>query len=74
MKALQNIFFWIIIAVAIIGLLFNLDAVLFSLVNTLIVVIIFLGIIFLIYFFFFLTPDQRKYKKAVWKNKMRRRR
>ncbi|PTG99382.1 SA1362 family protein [Staphylococcus chromogenes] len=74
MKALQNIFFGIIIAVAIIGLLFNLDAVLFSLVNTLIEVIIFLGIIFLIYFFFFLTPDQRKYKKAVWKNKIRRRR
>ena len=74
MKTIQNIIFGIIIVIAIIGLLFNLDVVLFSIVNTLIMVFVFLGIILLIYYFFFLTPDQRKYKKAVWKNKIRRRR
>lgn len=74
MKGFQNVFFWIILAVALVGLVFNIDAVIFSIVNTLIMLFVILGIIFLIYYFYFLTPDQRKYKKAVWKNKWKRRR
>ncbi|UEX89096.1 SA1362 family protein [Staphylococcus ratti] len=74
MKGFQNVFFWIILTVALVGLVFNIDAVIFSIVNTLIMLFVILGIIFLIYYFYFLTPDQRKYKKAVWKNKWKHRR
>ncbi|MCO4329699.1 SA1362 family protein [Staphylococcus hyicus] len=71
---MQNMIIGIVFAVALIGLLFNIDSVIFSLVNTLLMLLIIVGIIFAIYYFYFLTPDQRKYKKAVWKNKWKRRR
>ncbi|UWF57932.1 hypothetical protein NZD48_06445 [Staphylococcus hyicus] len=71
---MQNTIIGIVFAVALIGLLFNIDSVIFSLVNTLLMLLIIVGIIFAIYYFYFLTPDQRKYKKAVWKNKWKRRR
>lgn len=74
MKLIQNMIIGIVFAVALIGLLFNIDSVIFSLVNTLLMLLIIVGIIFAIYYFYFLTPDQRKYKKAVWKNKWMRRR
>ncbi|AJC96126.1 hypothetical protein BUZ56_08955 [Staphylococcus hyicus] len=74
MKLIQNMIIGIVFAVALIGLLFNIDSVIFSLVNTLLMLLIIVGIIFAIYYFYFLTPDQRKYKKAVWKNKWKRRR
>lgn len=74
MKLIQNMIIGIVFAVALIGLLFNIDSVIFSLVNTLLMLLIIIGIIFAIYYFYFLTPDQRKYKKAVWKNKWKRRR
>lgn len=74
MKLIQNTIIGIVFAVALIGLLFNIDSVIFSLVNTLLMLLIIVGIIFAIYYFYFLTPDQRKYKKAVWKNKWKRRR
>lgn len=74
MKLIQNMIIGIVFAVALIGLLFNIDSVIFSLVNTLLMLLIIVGIIFAIYYFYFLTPDQRKYKKAVWKNKWKLRR
>src|SRR5699024_11039413 len=52
--------FYIVIAIALIGLLLNLDAFLFSFVKMIISLAIFAGIIYAIYYFFFLTEDQRK--------------
>ncbi|MCD8915044.1 MULTISPECIES: SA1362 family protein [Staphylococcus] len=63
--------FYIILFIALIGLILNLDAMLFSLVRTIISLAIIAAIAYLIYFFFFLTKDQRKYKIAKWKYRRR---
>jgi len=60
----KQVLFYIVIAIAIVGLVLNLDAFLFSFVSMAISFAIFAGIIYLIYYFFFLTEDQRKYKRA----------
>ncbi|PNZ60880.1 hypothetical protein CD149_06340 [Staphylococcus condimenti] len=65
--------FYSILLVALIGLIINLDAILFSLVRMVISLAILAGIAYLVYFFFFLTEDQRKYKKARWRYKWRNR-
>ncbi|EGQ3573607.1 hypothetical protein AB3Y68_000156 [Staphylococcus pseudintermedius] len=72
MTTFQKMIFGVIIFVALIGLIFNLDVVLFSIFRSIITVAIIVGIIYLVYFF--LTPDQRDYKKRVWKNKFKGRR
>ncbi|HCA7537529.1 TPA: hypothetical protein K8101_001016 [Staphylococcus pseudintermedius] len=74
MTTFQKMIFGVIIFVALIGLIFNLDVVLFSIFRSIITVAIIVGIIYLVYFFFFLTLDQRDYKKRVWKNKFKGRR
>ncbi len=74
MRALQKILFGIVIIIAIIGLVLNLDLVLFGIFKSIIMLIVMIAVIYLIYFFFFLTPDQRNYKLRVWKNRYRRRR
>ncbi|ELJ9072501.1 hypothetical protein RT969_000299 [Staphylococcus pseudintermedius] len=74
MTTFQKMIFGVIIFVALIGLIINLDVVLFSIFRSIITVAIIVGIIYLVYFFFFLTPDQRDYKKRVWKNKFKGRR
>ncbi|ALN76501.1 MULTISPECIES: SA1362 family protein [Staphylococcus] len=74
MRLLQTILIGFVVIVAFIGLIFNIDAFIFSIVNTLLMLLLIVGIIYAIYYFYFLTPDQRKYKKAVWKNKWKRRR
>ncbi|PTJ80644.1 hypothetical protein BU055_12490 [Staphylococcus succinus] len=61
---MKQVLFYIVIAIAIVGLVLNLDAFLFSFVSMAISFAIFAGIIYLIYYFFFLTEDQRKYKHA----------
>ncbi|MBU0437718.1 hypothetical protein CD110_01780 [Staphylococcus casei] len=61
---MKQVLFYIVIAIAIVGLVLNLDAFLFSFVSMAISFAIFAGIIYLIYYFFFLTEDQRKYKRA----------
>lgn len=66
---MKQAIFYIVIAIALVGLILNLDAFLFSFVRMAISLAIFAGIIYLIYYFFFLTPDQRKYKRAVRKSK-----
>lgn len=65
--------FYSILLVALIGLIINLDSILFSLVRMVISLAILAGIAYLVYFFFFLTEDQRKYKKARWRYKWRNR-
>ncbi|WP_164711993.1 SA1362 family protein [Staphylococcus debuckii] len=66
---MKKILFYAVLLVALIGLITNLDAILFSLVRMVISLAILAGLAYLVYFFFFLTEDQRKYKKARWKYK-----
>ncbi|WP_182476628.1 SA1362 family protein, partial [Staphylococcus gallinarum] len=55
---MKQALFYIVIAIAIIGLVLNLDAFIFSFVKMLVSIAIFAGIAYLIYYFFFLTDDQ----------------
>lgn len=66
---MRKILFYIVIAIAIFGLVMNIDAFLFTIVRMLISFAVIAGIIYLIYYFFFLTEDQRKYRRAVRKYK-----
>ncbi|GGH97814.1 SA1362 family protein [Mammaliicoccus vitulinus] len=68
---MKNVLFYIFIAVALFGLIMNLDFFIMGFIRMFVSLIIFGLIIFLIYYFFFLTPDQRKYKKAMRKQKRR---
>ncbi|MGX0330187.1 SA1362 family protein [Staphylococcus cohnii] len=68
---MKQAIFYIVIAIALVGLILNLDAFLFSFVKMAISLAIFAGIIYLIYYFFFLTEDQRKYKHAQRKYRKR---
>ena len=68
---MKQAIFYIVIAIAVVGLILNLDAFLFSFVRMAISLAIFAGIIYLIYYFFFLTEDQRKYKRAQRKYRKR---
>ncbi|PTE24713.1 hypothetical protein BUY92_09390 [Staphylococcus equorum] len=70
---MKRAIFYIIIAIAAIGLILNLDAFIFSFVSIAISFAVFAGIIYAIYYFFFLTEDQRKYKRAQRKYKRRNR-
>lgn len=70
---MKNVLFYLIIAIAVFGLIMNLDFFIMGFIRMVISLIIFGIIIYLIYYFFFLTPDQRKYKKAVRKNKRKNR-
>ncbi|BGE82345.1 SA1362 family protein [Staphylococcus petrasii] len=71
---MKNVIFYIVLAIAAIGLILNLNVFLMSFVKTIFTFAIIAGIIYLIYYFFFLTEDQRKYRKAVRKYKRRNRR
>lgn len=68
---MKQAIFYIVIAIALVGLILNLDAFIFSFVKMAISLAIFAGIIYLIYYFFFLTEDQRKYKRAQRKYRKR---
>ncbi|MGO1988185.1 MULTISPECIES: SA1362 family protein [Mammaliicoccus] len=68
---MKNVLFYLFIAVALFGLIMNLDFFIMGFIRMFVSLIIFGLIIFLIYYFFFLTPDQRKYKKAMRKQKRR---
>ncbi|MFQ3871633.1 SA1362 family protein [Staphylococcus sp. Mo2-1] len=70
---MKRAIFYIIIAIATIGLILNLDSFIFSFVSMAISFAVFAGIIYAIYYFFFLTEDQRKYKRAQRKYKRRNR-
>lgn len=70
---MKNVLFYLVIAVALFGLIMNLDFFIMGFIRMVISLIIFGLIIYLIYYFFFLTPDQRKYKKAMRKQKRRNR-
>ncbi|PTJ57031.1 hypothetical protein BU006_12065 [Mammaliicoccus sciuri] len=62
---MKNVLFYLIIAIAVFGLIMNLDFFIMGFIRMIVSLIIFGLIIYLIYYFFFLTPDQRKYKKAI---------
>jgi len=68
---MKNVLFYLIIAIAVFGLIMNLDFFIMGFIRMIVSLIIFGLIIYLIYYFFFLTPDQRKYKKAMRKQKRR---
>ncbi|PTI43252.1 hypothetical protein BU120_10965 [Staphylococcus xylosus] len=70
---MKQAIFYIVIAIAVVGLVLNLDAFIFSFVRMVISLAIFGGIIYAIYYFFFLTEDQRKYKHAQRKYKKQNR-
>ncbi|PTK14553.1 hypothetical protein BUZ90_09960 [Mammaliicoccus sciuri] len=70
---MKNVLFYLIIAIAVFGLIMNLDFFIMGFIRMIVSLIIFGLIIYLIYYFFFLTPDQRKYKKAMSKQKRRNR-
>ncbi|MEB6095515.1 SA1362 family protein [Mammaliicoccus sciuri] len=70
---MKNVLFYLIIAIAVFGLIMNLDFFIMGFIRMIVSLIIFGLIIYLIYYFFFLTPDQRKYKKAIRKQKRRNR-
>ncbi|EHJ07649.1 SA1362 family protein [Staphylococcus simiae] len=71
---MRNILFYIVLIIAAIGLVMNIDEFLFSIARMLISLAVIAGIIYLIYYFFFLTEDQRKYRKAMRKYKKNQRR
>lgn len=66
---MRNIIFYLVLIIAAIGLVMNLDAFIFSIVRMLVSFAVIAGIIYLIYYFFILTEDQRKYRKAMRKYK-----
>ena len=70
---MKKFLFYLIIIIPLFGLIMNLDFFIMGFIRMVISLIIFGIIIYLIYYFFFLTPDQRKYKKAVRKNKRKNR-
>ncbi|GGI39978.1 SA1362 family protein [Mammaliicoccus stepanovicii] len=70
---MKKVLFYLVIAIALFGLIMNLDVFIFGFIRMIISFAIFALIIYLVYYFFFLTPDQRKYKKAVRKNKKKNR-
>jgi len=70
---MKNVLFYLIIAIAVFGLIMNLDFFIMGFIRMIVSLIIFGLIIYLIYYFFFLTPDQRKYKKAMRKQKRKNR-
>ncbi|MEB6197476.1 SA1362 family protein [Mammaliicoccus sciuri] len=70
---MKNVLFYLIIAIAVFGLIMNLDFFIMGFIRMIVSLIIFGLIIYLIYYFFFLTPNQRKYKKAMRKQKRRNR-
>ncbi len=70
---MKKFLFYLIIIIALFGLIMNLDFFIMGFIRMVISLIIFGIIIYLIYYFFFLTPDQRKYKRAVRKNKRKNR-
>lgn len=68
---IRKAIFYTIIAIALLGLILNLNSILFSLAKSVVSLAILAGIAYIIYFFFFLTKDQRKYKIARWKYRSR---
>ncbi|WP_267253529.1 SA1362 family protein [Staphylococcus aureus] len=71
---MRNIIFYLVLIIAAIGLVMNLDAFIFSIVRMLVSFAVIAGIIYLIYYFFILTEDKRKYRKAMRKYKRNQRR
>jgi len=69
----KNFIFYLVLAIAAIGLILNFNVFVVSFAKTIFGLIIIIIIIYLIYYFFFLTEDQRKYRRAVRKYRKRHR-
>lgn len=66
---MKKVLLYIVLIIAAIGLLTNLDYFLNMIVSSLIFLLVLGLILYGIYYFFILTPSQRKYKKALRKSK-----
>ncbi|WP_411844333.1 SA1362 family protein [Salinicoccus sp. HZC-1] len=66
---MKKILLYIVLIIAAIGLLTNLDYFVNMIVSSLIFLLVVGLILYGIYYFFILTPSQRKYKKALRKSK-----
>lgn len=70
---MKKVLFYAMIAIALFGLIMNLDFFIMGFIRMIFSFLILAVIIYLVYYFFFLTPDQRSYKRAVRKQKRRNR-
>ena len=70
---MRKVLLFILAAIALIGVVTNLDVIFFSIIQGIITLAVIAGIIYLVYYFFFLTEDQRKYKRAQRKYRKRQR-
>lgn len=61
---MKKTLFYIFIAIAVFGLLMNLDDIFEFIFKTILSIGIFAGILYAIYYFFILSEDERKYRKA----------
>lgn len=68
---MKKFLLYLFIAIAVIGLIFNLDMVMNMILSSLIFILVLGAIVYGIYYFFILTPSQRKYKRALRKSKRR---
>lgn len=66
---MKKILLYLFIAIAIIGLIFNLDMVMNMILSSLIFILVLGAVVYGIYYFFILTPSQREYKRAVRKSR-----
>ncbi len=70
---MKNVLFYLIIAIAVFGLIMNLDFFIMGFIRMIVSFIIFGLIIYLIYYFFFLNARSTKIQKAMRKQKRRNR-
>jgi len=66
---LKKILLYLFIAIAVVGLLFNLDMVLNMIISSLIFILVLGAVLYAVYYFFILTPSQRQYRRAVRKSR-----
>ncbi|GAA3725227.1 SA1362 family protein [Salinicoccus jeotgali] len=68
---MKRFLMYLVLAIAAIGLVTNLDYFMGMILNSLVTLLIIGLILYGIYYFFILTPSQRKYKRALRKSKRR---
>ncbi|MFB9859944.1 SA1362 family protein [Salinicoccus siamensis] len=66
---MKRFLMYLVLAIAAIGLVTNLDYFMGMILNSLVTLLIIGLILYGIYYFFILTPSQRKYKRALRKSK-----
>lgn len=66
---MKKVLIYIVLAIALVGLLLNLDIVFNMILNAIIFIAVLGLILYAVYYFFLLTPSQREYKRALRKSK-----